>query len=129
MSKKSAHRLVDVDERQGLALGIFSTDDKVLHAIGRYCVETARTAEVAFVARESKRKCGVATALLRELGRCAQAHGIEFFCARVLRENYSMRRMLVRHNPTVTEDPAGDQLEYLLNVRQPNQLSGSHGLA
>lgn len=124
MTKERAHQLVDVDEHVGLALGILSQADseEILHAVGRYCVEGKRRAEVAFVVRESKRRCGMATVLLHELARGAQAHGIEIFRAQVLRENYAMRRLLERYRPKIQSDPESGGLDYFVKVRKVNQV-------
>lgn len=118
MSKERAHRLVDVDERDGIALGIFlaGANPVILFAVGRYCLESRRQAEMAFVVSETKRRCGMATVLLRALALAARAHGVEVLRAQVLRENYPMRRMLVRYDPVISEDLEGDALDYFLNV-------------
>lgn len=123
MSRGRAHQLVDVVEGKGLALGIFSVEGghEVLHAVGRYCVETPQTAEVAFVVRESERHHGMATALLYELAHHASVHGIRFLRAEVLRENLPMRQMMERYRSTVKDDPESDQLAYLLNVERLNE--------
>jgi len=125
MSRERAHCLVDIEEDRGVALGIFSVvaHDEILHAVGRYCVESNRSAEIAFVVRESKRRCGMATTLLHELARCAGAHGIDLFRAYVLRENYPMRRLFERYHPAVAEDLEGGSLEYVIKVRDINRIS------
>lgn len=123
MSRERAHQLVDVNERNGIALGIFSLGGgkENLHAVGRYCVETPETAEVAFVVRESQRHQGMATALLHKLAHHAAAHGIQVLRADVLRENHPMRQMMQRYDSTVNEDPESDQLTYLIDVKRLNQ--------
>lgn len=119
MSKDRARELVDVDEQRGFALGIFSGagENEELHAIGRYCVESDTQAEVAFVVRETRRRCGMAKRLLLELAREAEVHGIRVFRAQVLRENHPMRQMLDRYRPIVRDDPDGNGLDYFVKVR------------
>jgi len=100
MSRERAAGLVGVDQGRDCALGIFepAAAGEVLHAVGRYCLEPdGRSAEVAFVVRESKRHRGMATALLEELIRTARARQLPALWALVSPANLEMASLLRRH--------------------------------
>jgi len=120
MSENRAHRLVNVDERKGVAFGIFSTQAgaESLWAVGRYSVESESCAEISFVVHEEHRRCGLATALLRELARTAKEQGIKRFHAQVLRNNFPMRRLLSRFKPTFEDDDISRALDYYVDVAE-----------
>jgi len=87
MTHERARRLVGVDQSRDLALGVFERapdGEEVLHAVGRYLLDPAgRSAEMAFVVRESKRGLGICTVLLRTLLRVARHRGMSYLYAQV----------------------------------------------
>ena len=94
MTPSRARQLVGVDQHKDLALGIFSTGPdgtEVVDAIGRYCLmEDGKTAEMAFIVRESKRRLGMAQTLLHALMDIARKRGLNELVAQVQRENRGM---------------------------------------
>ncbi len=93
MSRERAYELVNVDQSHDLALAILEVQGprEVLHAIGRYYLDDdGRSAEVAFVTRESKRRCGMARILLDRLRAEAKLRGLTSLHAQVLPENDAM---------------------------------------
>lgn len=94
MTRARAQELVGVDQRRDLALAVLSVQpdgSEAIDAIGRYfLLEDGRTAEMAFVVRESKRRLGMAQALLRLLMDVARHRGLTELTAQVQRENYGM---------------------------------------
>jgi RimJ/RimL family protein N-acetyltransferase len=100
MSHQRACELTGVDQNRDLALGLFEARDglEILQAIGRYCLDPdGRSAEMAFVVRESKRRRGMAEALLKALLATAGKRGLDGLWAQVLMENTGMRALLRRH--------------------------------
>ena len=100
MSQEQAAGLVGVDQDRDCALGLFgpAADGEILHAVGRYCLgPDGKTAEVAFVVRESMRHLGMATTLLRELIRTARARRLHALWALVSSTNSEMTSLLRGH--------------------------------
>lgn len=119
MTHERAYELVNVDQRKDVALGVFETSGKqeILHAVGRYYSEPEpQVAEVAFVVRESKRRCGMASVLLRRLGEIAQENGIAKFAAQVLRENEAMRSLFSLYSPAVSSLTGSSWLTYTFSI-------------
>ena len=119
MTHERAYELVNVDQRKDVALGIFETSGKqeILHAVGRYYSEPEpQVAEVAFVVRESKRRCGMASVLLRRLGEIAQENGMTKFAAQVLRENEAMRSLFSLYSPAVSSLTGSSWLTYTFAI-------------
>lgn len=97
MSDEDADRLVGVDQSRDLALALFdsSGDSSVIHAVGRYCLDAnGKSAEVAFVVRESKRQLGFTTCLMTEMIRIAKARKLASLWASVQPANQPMRKAL-----------------------------------
>jgi len=119
MTHERAYELVNVDQRNDVALGIFETSGKqeILHAVGRYYKEPEPlVAEVAFVVRESKRRCGMASVLLRRLAEIAQKNGMKKFVAQVLRENEAMRSLFSLYSPEVSSLTGSSWLSYTFSI-------------
>jgi RimJ/RimL family protein N-acetyltransferase len=119
MTHERAYELVNVDQQKDVALGIFETSGKqeILHAVGRFYSEPEpNVAEVAFVARESKRRCGMASVLLRRLGEIAQRSGLRKFTAQVLRENEAMRSLFSHYSPEVSSLTGSSWLTYTFSI-------------
>ena len=109
MPEDSAYRLVGVDQKRDLALGIFEERglacEPVLRAVGRFYrdPEGAR-AEVAFVVHDETRRMGMAGELLGELARVAKRRGIRGFWASVLPGNRPMRALFEKAGGTCREE-------------------------
>jgi RimJ/RimL family protein N-acetyltransferase len=107
MSEERAARLVGVDQTRDAALGVFELSDRrPLLAVGRYCLESSgRSAEVAFVVREDRRRLGMATTLLATLMKIARERGLLRLTAQVLPDNEAMLRVFRRAGATCTTVP------------------------
>ncbi|HLP00547.1 MAG TPA: acetyl-CoA hydrolase/transferase C-terminal domain-containing protein [Opitutaceae bacterium] len=93
MSRERAYELVNVDQTRDLALGVLEVQGprEVIHAVGRYYLDAdARSAEVAFVTRETKRRCGLSRALFERLRAEAKKRGLASLHAQVAPENAAM---------------------------------------
>lgn len=97
MTDDDADRLVGVDQSRDLALTLIEIKDNkdIIHAVGRYCLNpVGKSAEVAFVVRESKRQLGFTTCLMQEMIRVAKDRKLFSLWASVLPSNHPMRKAL-----------------------------------
>jgi GNAT superfamily N-acetyltransferase len=101
MTHDRAQRLVGVDQSRDVALGVFeqaADGEDVLHAVGRYLLDaTGKSAEMAFVVRETKRGLGICTTLVRLLLQIARARGMSYLFAQVQTDNAPMLAIFRRH--------------------------------
>lgn len=102
MGEKRAHELVSINQNKDLALGIFELCGarQQLHAVGRYYLDkTGKSAEIAFVTRESKRRLGMTRLLLEEMMDIAREREMEYLWAQVDRDNYGMLKLFQLYHP------------------------------
>jgi RimJ/RimL family protein N-acetyltransferase len=121
MTHERAFELVNVDQKKDVALGIFELvgDQQVLDAVGRYYSDrNGMEAEIAFVVREDKRRCGMASTLIRSLAEQAQKRGLIRFVANVLRDNEDMRKLFARYEPEVSSKTGSEWMTYHLAVEK-----------
>ncbi len=115
MTPERARRLVGVDQSRDVAFGVFeraADGEEVLHAVGRYLLDaTGRTAEMAFVVRESKRGLGVCTGLLHALLAVARHRGMSYLYAQVQADNAPMLAVFRRHGGRLRPIAGTDTLE------------------
>jgi len=119
MTHERAYELVNVDQQKDVALGIFeaAASSPALDAVGRYYSDAGgKEAEIAFVVRESKRRCGMASTLIKHMAEYAQRHGIVTFVANVLRDNEEMRSLFAHYSPEVSSLIGSAWLTYRLPV-------------
>lgn len=123
MTPERARRLVGVDQTRDVALGVFErTADggEVLHAVGRYLLDAGgRTAEMAFVVRESKRHLGIATALLHRLLEIARRRGMGYLYAQVQADNAPMLDIFRRHFGRLRPILGADAVEVFVPTAPP----------
>jgi len=123
MTHERARRLVGVDQSRDLALGVFERapdGEEVLHAVGRYLLDPAgRSAEMAFVVRESKRGLGICTVLLRTLLRVARHRGMSYLYAQVQADNAPMLTIFRRHGGRMKPIPGADAMEVFVPTAPP----------
>ena len=123
MTPERARRLVGVDQSRDLALGVFERapdGEEVMHAVGRYLIDAdGRTAEMAFVVRESKRRLGICTALLRFLLRVARHRGLNHLYAQVQADNAAMLACFRSHGGRIKPILGTDTLEVFVPTAQP----------
>lgn len=122
MTRERAHDLVNVDQSRDLALAIVEKQGprEIIHAVGRYYLDPdGRGAEVAFVVHESKRRLGMATALLEAMQEVARRRGLGFLWGRVRRDNHAMLALFARHGGVVSgaDGAAHDEVDVRLPLR------------
>lgn len=99
MSGERAHELTGVDQTRDSALALFeeTAAGPVIHAVARYCLDAGnRSAEIAFIVRESKQRNGIASLLVKELVATARERGLDSVWAQVLRENTAALGLLAK---------------------------------
>jgi GNAT superfamily N-acetyltransferase len=118
ISEARAAELVGVDQSKDAALGIFEPAEPVpLVAIGRYCLLAGgKSAEVAFVVREDRRRFGMATVLFEALLRIAGSRGLATLEAQVLRENQPMLEIFGRVGGVRAAIPGTGSVSVSVNV-------------
>lgn len=120
MSHARALQLVSVDQARDLALAVFERDEtgaERIHAIGRYFLDSGgRSAEIAFVVREDKRRLGMCRELLGEMIEVARARGLERLWALVLTTNVAMLRLFDSLGAEQHPHPDGSQIEVVLRL-------------
>ncbi len=103
--------LVDVDQKTHVALGaeLVSPDLKTTRGVGiaRFIRLEHNVAEAAVTVADDMHWRGVATVLLAELLRAAEARGIERFRAEIATDNRSMRTILDRAGARRIEEVNG----------------------
>ncbi len=93
MSRKRAFELVGVDQNRDLAMAVIELQGprQVIHAVGRYYLDRdGKSAEMAFVVSEMKRRLGMARLLLERLMEVGKKRGLERLWAQVDRDNAAM---------------------------------------
>ncbi len=130
MTHERARRLVSVDQTRDLALGVFEPapdGEEVLHAVGRYLLdETGRTAEMAFVVRETRRNLGICTVLLRTLLRTARERGMSYLYAQVQSDNAPMLAAFRRHGGRFKPILGADTMEVFVPTTPPLAAPPGH---
>jgi len=121
MPRERAYDLVNVNQGRDLALAIFETQGprEIIHAVGRYYLDDdGRSAEVAFVVRETKRRCGMASTLMDAILAVARRRGLTSVWGRVRKDNLPMLALFRRYGATTTRaegDENGD-LDVRINL-------------
>ena len=123
MTHERARRLVSVDLARDVAFGVFeraSDGEEVLHAVGRYLLDAdGRSAEVAFVVRESKRNLGICTVLLSRLLHVARLRGMGHLHAQVQADNAPMLSIFRRHGGRLKPILGADAVEVSVPTAPP----------
>jgi GNAT superfamily N-acetyltransferase len=129
MTHERAQRLVGVDQSRDVALGVFeraSDGEDVLHAVGRYLLDQhGKSAEMAFVVRETKRGLGICTALMRRLLEIARARGMSYLFAQVQSDNAPMIDVFRRHGGRMRLIPGADAAEAFVPTSLPHDPGGT----
>jgi len=119
MTQERARDLVGVDQSRDLALAILEVqgEEQTIHAVGRYCLDPdGRSAEVAFVVRETKRHLGMGTTLFGALRDVARERGLTCIWGRVRRDNTPMLALFRRAGGQPIPGTAGADGEIDLRV-------------
>jgi acyl-CoA hydrolase/RimJ/RimL family protein N-acetyltransferase len=109
MTRARASELVGIDQNRDLALAIIELrgPQQIIHAVGRYYLDTdGRSAEMAFVVAEDKRRAGMARTLLEHMTQIARHRGLHHLWAQVDRDNTAMLRLF--RSVDARELPGGD---------------------
>lgn len=96
MSRERAFDLVGVDQNVDLALGVFELQGprQVIHGVGRYYLDNGgKSAEIAFVVGEQKRRTGMARCLLERMIEIARKRKVLILWAQVDRDNAPMLKL------------------------------------
>jgi GNAT superfamily N-acetyltransferase len=129
MTHERAQRLVGVDQSRDVALGVFeraADGEDVLHAVGRYLLDdTGKSAEMAFVVRETKRGLGICTALVRQLLQIARARGMSYLFAQVQAGNAPMLAVFRHHGGRTRPILGADTTEAFVPTSLPSAPGAS----
>lgn len=129
MTHERARRLVCVDQSRNVAFGVFERevgDGEVLHAVGRYQLDAnGKSAEMAFVVRETKRGLGICTALLRLLLQIARARGMSYLYGQVQADNAPMLAIFRHHGCRMRPILGADAMEVFVPTSIPSAPGAS----
>jgi acyl-CoA hydrolase/ribosomal protein S18 acetylase RimI-like enzyme len=128
MSRERAYELVNIDQSKDLALAVFETQGprEIIHAVGRYYLdESGKSAEAAFVVRESKRRCGMASHLLEAMLKIAKQRGLDYLWGRVRKDNLPMLAVFKRYGGRVWRS---ETMSFDVEVRVPLSESATAAL-
>jgi acyl-CoA hydrolase len=102
MGEERAHELVSIDQNKDLALGVFELKGarQLLHSVGRFYLDkTGKSAEIAFITRETKRRVGMTSLVIEEMMEVARERDMEYLWAQVDRDNFPMLKLFQRYHP------------------------------
>ena len=122
MSPERAAQLVGVDQSRDAALGVFQDEENgpALIAVGRCCALTSlRSAEVAFIVREDRRRLGIASLLFSTLVGIMRERGVTQLFARVQRDNEAMLEVFRRAGAQLKGIPDSGDVEMTLEIEKP----------
>jgi GNAT superfamily N-acetyltransferase len=129
MTHERALRLLGVDQSRDVALGVFeraADGEDVLHAVGRYLLDAAgKSAEMAFVVRETRRGLGICTALVRRLLQIARARGMSYLFAQVQADNAPMLAAFRRQGGRMRPILGADTMEVFVPTSIPPDARSS----
>jgi RimJ/RimL family protein N-acetyltransferase len=98
----------------------------VLHAVGRYLLDaTGRSAEMAFVVRETKRGMSICTTLVRLLLQIARSRGMSYLFAQVQADNAPMLAVFRRHGGRTRPILGADTTEVFVPTSIPSDSKSS----
>ncbi len=131
MSRERAFELVGVDQNRDLALAVIELHGprQIIHAVGRYYLDRGgKSAEMAFVVGEQKRRLGMTRHLLERMIEIASSRGLDHLWAQVDRANTPMlalfRKFEIREKPG--EDAGTIRVELPLKANSKGK-SGKNG--
>jgi RimJ/RimL family protein N-acetyltransferase len=119
MPRERAYDLVNVDQSRDLALAIFETQGprEIIHAVGRYYLDPdGKSAEVAFVVGETKRRCGMASALMDAIILVARRRGLSSIWGRVRKDNLPMLALFRRYGSSSTRAEGAETGDFDMRI-------------
>lgn len=132
MSADRAAAMVGIDQTRDLALGLFEAapGGDLLHAVGRYCLDPGgQSAEFALVVRETKRRLGIGSMLLRTLVETARRRGLTELWGQIASDNGAMLELARRLGFTLQLDDGGRSERASLRLAPAKGRSRRHGHA
>ncbi len=125
MSRERAFELVGIDQNRDLALAVVELQGprQLIHGVGRYYLDRdGKSAEMAFVVSESKRRLGMSSILLERMIEIANERHLEKLWAQVDRDNTPMLTLFRRYK---AEETPGDDIhtvsiEIRLSEQEPS---------
>lgn len=100
MTRERAYRLINVDQKRDMAVGIFEWQGarQVIRAVGRYFSdEDPKSAEFAVVVDEATRRMGMGHILMESIMEFAKTQGIQRLWGLVNRDNMGMLRLAKKY--------------------------------
>ncbi len=118
MSHEHAARLVGVDQVRDAAIGVFEQSPVAsLIAVGRYCLaDDGKSAELAFVVREDRRRLGIATTLMKLLVAIAHERGLLRLTAQVNADNFRMLALFRQFGANFADIPKSETVKVNLDL-------------
>ena len=113
LTEAGLDRIMRFDSAREVVLLVVTADGNAIGS-GRYVVNGAGTAEVAFIVEEDYHGLGIASRLLRHLARVGAAQGIRTFEADVLAGNKAMLAVFARTGWPMTKTHEGDTVHVTL---------------
>lgn len=113
MTRGRAHELVAVDQEKDLALGVFEVKGPLqrIHAVGRYYLDPdGKSAEIAFVVREDKRRTGMGSLLLNRMLEVAKRRKLQSVWAQVASDNLPMLRLFQKYGAEIEKKPGHESV-------------------
>lgn len=132
MSRERAATLVAVDQSKDLALCIVKKKGprEEIEAVGRYYyIESANSAEAAFVVRESEQGKGIANTLLKEMIKVARKRKLSSLYAYVRAENKPMRRVFEKHHFVRKPGDSPQEVVLELKLEYEKEQQTDHAIA
>ena len=120
MPVSRAYKLVNVDQSKDLALTIVERQGprEIIHAIGRYYLESDARAELAFVVNEEKHGQGMGSTLLTELIRIAEKRKLKTLVAYIRNDNAGMKALVELFHFSQIGLGEDNELTYELDLHQ-----------
>ncbi len=119
MTRESAYKLVNVDQNKDLALCVIERQGprEIIHGVGRYYLEEDKNeAEVAVIVRETHRRRGIASFLLKNLLVVAKERNIQRITAIARADNYAMNKVFNKFGFIKSESEDIMEKNFMLNV-------------
>jgi len=132
MSREKAATLVAVDQNKDLALCVVKQKGpkEEIEGVGRYYfIESANSAEAAFVVRESEQGKGIANILLKELINVAKIRNLSSLYAYVRAENKAMRRVFEKNNFVRKPGDSPQEVVLELDLTESHLIEPSQAIA
>jgi len=111
--KMAQDHWANMDYRNNISLiGVVQNKgNKEIATIATYAQMDEKYAEIAFVVGEDYQRQGIASYVLKELEKIAEANGFQGFFASILAKNTSMLELCKKNYPDIRIEDKGDEIE------------------